>query len=108
MRIDVELAFLHTPHFHTGKNFPERLCTKEHRGLKLAYVTEDKELLVEWNGRVAHIPESNVRCYFPRVEKETHVAAEKPQLPKISKTPVKAQVSGPQHHVFEGPGAGKR
>ncbi len=108
MKVDVELVYLHGPHFHasgiTGKNMGDRLDVRDpkQRDIVLAYDTEEKELMVTWGGRTAHIPESNVRAYFPYVE------GKRPEPKKIiSVSNVKAQVSTPQDHVFAGMGAGK-
>lgn len=106
MKIDVELAYLHNPHFHisgiNGKNMGDRLDTRTHHDMVLQYDRDVKELYVTWGGREACIPESNVKSYFPFVGEE-RPKAKKVQAPVGA---IKAQVSTPQDHVFKGPGGG--
>lgn len=106
MKIPVELAYLHGPHFHafgqTGKNLSERLDTRATKDLHLMYDDEAKELEVTWGGRTAHVPDSNVRSYFPFVDGHAPVAKKITPMQSI-----KAQVATPMDHVFAGPGGGK-
>ncbi len=111
MRIPVEVAYLHSPHFHiagaTGKSLQDRLDARVPGcDLKIEWDTESKELCVTHGGREAHIPESNVKSYFPYVE-EQKVKTLKPAATARAAERIKAQVSTPQDHVFAGPGGGK-
>ncbi len=114
MLIPVEFAMLHSPHFHiTGNNLSVRLDVREKRELVLKWDTEEKELLVTFNGRTAHVPASNVQSYFPLLSKKAE-ALQDQKLPTIGElaatakavNALNAQVSTPQSHVHAGPGAG--
>lgn len=117
MRKPVEYAHLHAPHFHlSGINLGDKLDArmKGRQGLLLQWDTEDKELLVIYQGRVEHVPETNVKSYAvlgekPSTERESPIEKPQPQAPdkNMARPPrVSAQVSTPQSHVFAGPGAG--
>lgn len=106
MRIPVQVAYLHSPHFHvsgiTGKSLGERLDTRQDKSIELFYDRDAKELEITWAGRTCFIPESNVKSYFPFVDGE--VIETKKVVPVGV---IKAQVSTPQDHVFAGEGRGK-
>lgn len=105
MKIDVEYAELHTPLFLAGTNLGSKLNVKDHkrRGMTLDFDYDKRRLLVGWNGKTACVPEANVASFVEAddVPVEMDSAA-------VAKTPIKAQVSSPQDHVFAGAGHGKK
>lgn len=104
MRIPVKFAELHATLFHGGKNHGLKLFSKD--GLSLEYDTEEKQLLVTYKGDTTFLPSTSVHNYTPMpegLEAELAVVAPDPFVPKAK---IKAQVSGPHDHVFQGEGAG--
>lgn len=105
--IDVELAHLHGPHFHiTGINLSATLDTRKRREMKLQWNPLTKELIVNWGGRDAHIPEPNVMSWFPMGKEGPGKHPENNAAPMVKLTH-SAQVSTPQDHVHAGLGHGK-
>ena len=121
MKKIVEYATLHAPHFHlSGVNLGDKLDSrpKGRQGLMLQWDAEDKELLVIYQGRVEHVPETNVKSYV--LKDELPPSAIVKEVPKVNEAPIHqapdkmmarppratAQVSTPTQHVFAGPGAG--
>lgn len=107
MKVSVRFAEIHSPLFHAGKNHGQKFIDGK-AGVSLSYDQEAKELLVEYEGRTAHIPSTSVLCYE---EANTLVSAVAEAPTKglsaaLPKGKVKAQVSGPHDHVFKGPGHG--
>lgn len=106
MKVNCELVYLHAPYFHiTGMNLGERLDTRQRKDLKATWDTEEKEMTVEFQGRVGMIPESNVKSYFP-YNNVTPIVEEK-KKDEAPREKIKAQASSPTGHVFAGPGGGK-
>jgi hypothetical protein len=134
--ISLDFAELHNPLFLAGTNLNLKLDPVNRKGLILSYDREEKELLVEFNGKVAIIPSSNVSSMTPTSPADIGYTVAKPkvnatvspitshsnptrsantapanglQAANVAPKPVKvsAQVSGPQDHVHAGPGNGK-
>ncbi len=105
-RIPVEMVCLHASYMHscgvTGKNMPEKLDAKVDKAITMIYDRENKELEVTWGGKIAFIPDTNIKAYFVKDQESPSVARKVVAVGKIQ-----AQVSTPQDHVFAGPGAGK-
>lgn len=110
MKIAIELANLHSPHFHMsgigGKNMGDKLDVRSARDIKIEWNTETKQLEVSWNGRIGLIPESNIKSMFPQEATVIEMPVNK-SSPIRKETRSTAQVETPQDHVFAGPGAGK-
>lgn len=102
--IEVGFAELHNALFLGGKNFGVKLDPHRYHDLSLSYDTAEKELLVTWNKKVAHIPSANVAYYVPGVSEDRKVIqTTAPMVAGISS----AQVETPAGHVFAGEGHGK-
>lgn len=105
--LELKFAELHSPLFLAGKNFGLKLDHGKHRGIKLEYDRDHRELVVTWNdGKGEHqaiVPTTNVACMWPG----------SPDVKVATVTPVagpqraSAQVTSPQAHVHAGPGAGR-
>lgn len=100
--IKVRFAELHAPLFHGGKNHGLKLTSKD--GLSLEYDKKEKELLVTYKNVVAHIPSTSVHSYEKASAKEEELVFVPPK--PVIQGKVKAQVSGPHDHVFQGEGKG--
>jgi len=113
-----------------GKNCGTKLKVREMTGLSLTYDTEVRELTVKLPGfYTAKIPRENIAFWWPDLKAGT--PAQKAQADKThevtlpsppaaapqanekrgpgrppAKVKVEAQVGGPQHRVFQGPGHG--
>lgn len=109
MIIKVKFAELHAPLFLNGKNHGLKLFSKN--GIILEYDKEEKELLVNYRGSIAHLPSTSVHSYEPdsmTLSEAAMTELSQSSGPSIAPTKkVKAQVSGPHDHVFAGQGAGK-
>jgi hypothetical protein len=109
MKIELEFAELHTPLFLGGKNFGLKLMATPQTKIELIYDRAEKELWVNFNGKTAVIPTSNVVSMTPKGLAEV-IPLDQNQVQtaptgKHKKTQ-SAQVSSPTSHVFgEGPGA---
>ncbi len=102
--IPVRFARLHSPLFFGGKNHGDKLeITQQTPQLSMFWDRANRELHVRWMTEETIVTEANVANYTPgeRFHKESQFGS------AISKTvPFTAQVSGPQSHVFAGPGHG--
>ncbi len=102
--ISVKFAKLHSPLFFGGKNHGDKLeCTQQNPHLSMFWDRANRELYVKWQAEETIVTEANVANYTPgdRFHKEGQISS------TISKAvPFTAQVSGPQSHVFAGPGHG--
>ena len=98
--IELKFAELHTPLFLAGTNLNVKLMPDKRQGLKIAYDRDHKELHVTYNGETGIIPSSNI------VSMVVGKVVEPPK-PVAPTTPIKAQASTPQDHVFAGHGHGK-
>ena len=124
----LKFAELHSPLFMSatggkGINMGSKLNSTGglgHKvGISLFYDRLNKELHVWYQGEVAIIPSTNVASMTPIDPSDVSTAPELaipvPQpvaSPVLATQPiptkkVSAQVSSPQDHVFQGPGAGK-
>lgn len=100
--MELKFAELQTPLFLAGTNLHQKLDPKKRQGMVLQYDVEHDKLLVTWNNETAIVPLSNV---VSMVAGESPKAAP-PPAPRIGV--VKAQISTPTSHVFDGPGKGKK
>jgi hypothetical protein len=132
MKIDLKFAELHTALFMSssggqGVNMGLKLNTiggLGHKdGVSLTYDRVEKELHVRYKGELAIIPSTNVASMTPKdpnvlgdtptsapatpAVKAVEPVKEAKTAPTTATKKVTAQVSSPQGHVFEGPGAGK-
>lgn len=103
--IEVGFAELHNALFLGGKNFGLRLDTHHRADLKLEYDLKEKELIVTWAKKVAHIPSTNVAYYIPGTPEDRKVV--QVAHPMVAGIAAGAQVESPMSHVHAGPGAGK-
>jgi len=103
--IEVGFAELHNALFLGGKNHGLKLDSHRHPDLKMVYDKEEKELLVTWGGKLAHIPSTNVAYYHPgKPEDRKVVQMGSTMVAGISGS---AQVETPMSHVHAGHGHGK-
>ncbi len=102
--VEVGFAELHNELFLNGKNFSKKLDTHKRPDLSLVYDKEEKELLVTWNKKVAHVPSTNVAYYIPGVAEDRKV--DQPSHPMVAGISG-AQVETPMSHVHAGHGHGK-
>ena len=63
MFVKIAFAELHTPLFLAGKNFGQKLIPNTM--IFLSFNTEDKALYVEYQGKVARLPEAAVASLTP-------------------------------------------
>lgn len=102
--LDVGFAELHNALFLGGKNFGLKIDLKRHSDIKMQYDLDEKELLVTWGAKTAHIPHSNVAYYIPGPAEDRKLAqTAHPMVAGIAS----AQVETPFGHVHAGPGRGK-
>lgn len=131
MKIELEFAELHNPLFLNGTNLGMKLTPALKGGLKIAYDRTEKELLVQFNGKTAIVPVSNVSSMTPvakaaqapveqpksiqqptsieqemdfkaSVERQKMEAMKLKQAAPLKAMPTKsAQVGGPADHVFK-------
>ena len=107
MKVDVKFAELHSPLFLNGKNCGLKIFNKDQ--IKIVYDTEEKELLVTYMGKTAHLPSTSVHSWEEFTESDKPKGVGQPaaeQLPKRGRP--SAQASTPTGHVFEGPGNGQK
>ncbi len=103
-QLNVTFAKLHDPLFFGGKSFGLRLEPNTCGGLNMVYDKEDKELLVTWQGKTAHIPSTNIASYnIGEAEDRKIVQMGHPMVSGIGS----AQVETPFGHVLAGPGHGR-
>jgi len=103
-RVDVTFAKLHDDLFFGGKSFGKRLELTNNGGLRMLYDKEDKELIVSWNGKTAHIPSTNIVSYSTDPSEDRKIVQmASPQVLGIGS----AQVETPMSHVHSGHGHGK-
>jgi hypothetical protein len=102
---EVGYAKLHDDLFLNGKNFGKGLDAKRHGGIKLVYDSDEKELLVTWMGKTAHVPSQNVASYCVGEAEDRKV--NQVASPMVAGVSGSAQVGTPMSHVHAGPGAGK-
>lgn len=112
---EIVWAELHAPLFHSsGANLGSKLDPMKKSGLKLEWDSDRKEFWVHYNNRSMFLPGTSVFS----MEKGTPVVVEISEKAKNKANAeqheqrrkagkLSAQVAGPQHHVFAGPGAGK-
>lgn len=101
----LKFAELHKPLFLAGTNLGEKLDIGK-RTIELVYDRDHQELQVTYNAQTAIVPVSNVASMTPM----SSGALEEQAAPKAIAaplTPIKAQVSTPQDHVFK-TGSGKK
>lgn len=105
--IEVGYAKFRDDLFINGKNFGKAIDKSDHRhtGVEMVYDREEKEMIVSWMGRTAHIPSTNVAVYCPgpAMDRRTQQIAHA-MVAGISGA---AQVETPFGHVHAGPGKGK-
>jgi len=108
-----------------GKNCGTKLKVKDVTGLTMVYDTEVRELTVKLPGFYpAKIPRENIAFWWPEMkgivathptvvgEPKASPPQPQPNAPDEKRGPgrppkVQAQVDGPQHRVFKGPGHGE-
>lgn len=110
-RYEIKFAELHTPLFLSGTNHGVKLHNGS-KGMQLIYDDVKDMLYVFYMGSVALI--KSYASISPSKMSDVGVDSPKAQAEPMAVNPdptprgkVKAQVSGPQDHVFQGPGAGK-
>ncbi len=110
-KIDIKFAELHSPLFLVGTNHGLKLHNGN-KGMALVYDDEKDMLYVFYKEQVALV--KSYASLTP--EKTADIKMEVPKAKPVAsivnpdaapKARVKAQVSGPQEHVFQGPGSGK-
>jgi len=105
--MELKYVILHTPLFLAGANLSDKLDIRKRSGLSMDYDKKDGDLKVYYQPpnhekEMAIVPLSNVAAMIPADPvRETQV--KKPE----AKGPIKAQVSTPTSHVFEGEGKGQ-
>ncbi len=99
----LRFAELHAPLFHAGKNFGLKLEPSKVTGLEMNYDYEKNRLLVTYMGRTAILPSTSVHSFE---EGEADAPTKPATVEAIPHKKIKAQVSGPTDHVFQGEGAG--
>ncbi len=103
--IDVGFAELHNALFLGGKNHGLKLDSHRYPDLKMVYDKDEKELLVSWQGKTAHVPSTNVAYYHPGKADDRKVNQTGSDMKaNISGS---AQVETPMSHVHAGYGHGK-
>jgi hypothetical protein len=120
--IDIKFAELHNTLFLAGTNHGQKLDTSRRLELRLAFDESEKRLIVQFNGEVALIPESNVSSMTPRYSKAYLVdkiledmsakeaapnkalraTAKEPEPTPAQKAKVKAQVWDPTSTPVQG------
>lgn len=93
--------FMGGPSHGKGVNLGQKLDPAHRQGLVLEYDEEKRHLYVMFDNRTVRVPEPSILSMI-----EGKLEAPKAATP-ISPSPIKAQVSTPQDHVFAGKGAGK-
>lgn len=96
----------HSPLFHAGKNFTNKVEVHRIPGLEIKYDEAPRLFYVEYLGRTAVIPESSAFLWEFTPEKPPAEVVNEHKTHDVGKIK-SAQVSSPMGHVFEGPGAGK-
>lgn len=107
MRIKLEAVKLERPILLGGKNFGNTIEVAKNVNLELEYDSDEKEVWMKYNGRVGIIPMGNVDVLVPAHEETKAAEPPPPPAPAPARGKIRAQVSGPQQHVFEGPGHGQ-
>lgn len=103
MKTNIIWAELHSPLFLAGTNLGLKMDPSKRQGLVMEFDEEKCHLYVQYNGATARVPEPSI---LSMVEGELKKPIKETPPPYVKKV-VTAQVSTPQGHVFEGPGAGK-
>ncbi len=105
----VELSFigLHSPMFHNGKGFKERIDQNMYPGVKMYLDRKNDEIQLLWNGVYTAVPRTAVANYTSvgQGEKFRVAPVSHAMVAGISGT---AQVETPFGHVHAGPGKGKK
>ncbi len=104
--VTLEYVELHSALFLSKKNLGLKLDPIKIPGLKLSYDRPNQEVLVEYGGKVAIVPFTNV---VSMIEGDPALKEEKLPEPQFTTAVPRsgAQVDSPQGHVFKGPGHGK-
>jgi hypothetical protein len=90
---------LHTPVFLGNTNLGDRLDIDKRAGTKLEYDEKAQLVIITFNNERGLIPLSAVAVMIPATVNDSKLVVAKP-----ASVPVKAQVSTPTSHVFEGSG----
>lgn len=119
-KIKIDTAYLHNTFLLNGKNFGPTVEAKKVSGLEMIYDDVEKQLWFTYHTslgtKTGFAPEPNISFLVPEQGPALQVArADDPMdlahgvatPPPAPKGKIKAQVSSPQGHVFEGPGAGQ-
>lgn len=112
--INLSFVHLHSPLFFAGRNWGEKLDIKDTRKgqVKISYDRNEKEVILECEGKTTIIPTSNVVSMVPvsdpPLDRKVMIEDQQPKAkpgPKPKFNANAAQVSGPHDHVFAaGPG----
>jgi len=86
----------------SGKNFTGSITSERSGDPDLIYDRETKEVRIFNNGKMAIVPISNVISMTPKSNVKS-IPVQESQAPVHGKK-IKAQVSSPTMHVFEGSG----
>ncbi len=105
--LQLEMAELHSNIFVAGKNLGPKLQPKMTTGLKINYDRKEKELHVEWNGKTALVPVTNIVSMIVMTKESALEPVVNPIASAGPNPKVTAQYDSPMSHVFAGPGGGK-
>lgn len=103
---DIKILHVGGPMLLGGKNFPDRLDVDKWPGLEIVYDRAERSCTVTWNKEVAEVPMFIYKIPGKSKWAGRNVQTDAP-IVAIPGPKVTAQVSGPTHHVFAGPGSGK-
>lgn len=110
MRIKAAFAHLHSPLFFAKVNWGDKIDVKNTaKGkVELTYDRTNDELEVTLGNKTTFIPKPSIFSWEPlEVEAPRQEPEIKPEPAKPRQTKLSAQASGPNDHVFAGPGSGK-
>jgi len=107
MKLKISYAELHTGLFLGGTNFGTKLDSSKRTDLKMTYDKEEKELVIEWNGKTAFLPSTSVASYQVFEEKKPEEIRPTHKSHPQKRGIASAQVQTPMGHVFQGEGAGQ-
>lgn len=97
----------HSPVFHGGKNFTNKIEVKRHDTLKIEYHTDEEMFYLTYQNRTSTLPVTSAFIWEAESDGPIPLVVNEHKTDDKNKRS-KAQVATPQSHVFEGRGQGKK
>lgn len=103
---EIRWVQFHSPMFHAGKNFGDKIEVKRHEGLKILFDEKERRFHIDYKGRKAVMPEMSAFIWESVGNDDIPMIVNEHRTERFEGR-LEAQVSTPMGHVFEGKGKGK-